>query len=64
MELAQKVIALTQSKSEIKRLPLPSDDPKQRRPDLTLAKQALGWEPTTKLEQGLEKTIAYFRALA
>jgi UDP-glucuronate decarboxylase len=61
MQLAEKVIELTGSKSKIEKKPLPSDDPKQRRPDISLAKKTLGWEPTTKLEQGLEKTIDYFR---
>jgi UDP-glucuronate decarboxylase len=51
---------MTGSKSTIKRMPLPSDDPKQRRPDISLAKATLGWEPTTALEQGLAKTIDYF----
>ncbi|HEY9745312.1 MAG TPA: UDP-glucuronic acid decarboxylase family protein [Oculatellaceae cyanobacterium] len=60
MELAEKVIELTGSSSKIERLPLPPDDPTQRRPDITLAKQKLGWEPTIPLETGLKKTIAYF----
>jgi UDP-glucuronate decarboxylase len=64
MELAQKVIELTGSKSQIVKKPLPSDDPKQRQPDITLAKKALGWEPTTPLAEGLKKTIEYFRAMA
>ena len=62
LQLAEMVIALTRSKSTIQRLPLPSDDPRQRRPDLALAKKTLGWEPTTPLREGLEKTIAYFDA--
>ena len=61
LELAQQVIALTGSKSKIKRLPLPSDDPRQRQPDITFAKKALKWKPTTKLEAGLRKTIEYFK---
>ena len=61
VQLAEKVIELTGSKSKIVKKPLPSDDPKQRRPDISLAKKTLGWEPTTKLEDGLKKTIAYFR---
>jgi UDP-glucuronate decarboxylase len=61
LELAEKVIALTGSKSKIVRRPLPSDDPKQRQPDITLAKAKLGWEPTIKLEDGLKKTIEYFK---
>jgi UDP-glucuronate decarboxylase len=61
VQLAEKVIELTGSKSRIEKKPLPSDDPKQRRPDISVAKKALAWEPTTSLEQGLERTIAYFR---
>src|SRR5512143_709071 len=60
LELAEKVIAMTGSKSKIIRLPLPQDDPKQRRPDITKAKTLLGWEPRLPLEQGLPKTISYF----
>ncbi|MGR6331238.1 UDP-glucuronic acid decarboxylase family protein [Sphingomonas sp. XXL09] len=59
-ELAEKVIAITGSKSEITYLPLPQDDPKQRRPDITLAQTVLGWQPSVALDQGLERTIAYF----
>lgn len=62
-ELAEKVIAMTGSKSEIIEKPLPSDDPTQRQPDVTLAKTRLGWEPNVQLEQGLVQTIAYFRQL-
>ncbi|MEO7247883.1 MAG: UDP-glucuronic acid decarboxylase family protein [Novosphingobium sp.] len=62
-ELAEKVIAMTGSKSELVKLPLPADDPRQRRPDITLAQNTLGWNPTIALEQGLEKTIAYFAGL-
>lgn len=62
-ELAEKVIALTGSKSELVILPLPQDDPKQRCPDIGLAQSVLGWTPTIALEQGLEKTIAYFDVL-
>ena len=61
IELAEKVLRLTGSKSKLIHMPLPQDDPKQRRPDITKAKQNLNWEPTIALEQGLEKTIAYFR---
>lgn len=63
LELAEKVIALTGSASKIVHLPLPQDDPKQRRPDITLAKKALGWEPTVMLDEGLQKTIDYFRGV-
>ena len=62
-ELAEKVVAMTDSKSEIICEPLPSDDPKQRQPDITLAKKELDWEPKVTLEQGLEKTIPYFANL-
>ena len=61
LELAQKIIELTGSKSELVFHPLPSDDPAQRKPDITLAVSALGWEPGIALEQGLLKTIEYFR---
>jgi UDP-glucuronate decarboxylase len=63
LELAEQVKDLTGSKSEIKFEPLPEDDPKQRQPDITLAKEKLGWEPKVPLRQGLEKTIAYFSEL-
>lgn len=61
LELAEKVIKLTGSKSKIIFKPLPEDDPKQRRPDISLAKKELQWEPKTPLEEGLEKTIFYFK---
>lgn len=60
LELAQMVLRLTGSKSKIVHKPLPQDDPLQRRPDIRLAKEKLGWEPRVPLEQGLIKTIAYF----
>ena len=60
-ELAEKVIKLTGSRSKIKRLPLPSDDPKQRRPDISYAKKQLKWKPATELDEGLIRTIAYFQ---
>ena len=59
-ELAQAVIRLTGSRSEIIHLPLPSDDPTRRRPDISLAREKLGWEPKVALEKGLALTIAYF----
>ena len=62
-ELAHKVIELTGSNSQILQMPLPQDDPKQRRPDITQAKSMLNWEPTINLEQGLIKTIDYFRGI-
>lgn len=59
-QLAEKIIEKTGSKSPVIYEPLPTDDPRQRRPDITLAKEALGWEPTIHLEEGLIHTIAYF----
>ena len=61
LQLAELVIKLTGSKSQLVFKPLPSDDPRQRQPDISLAKQVLGWSPTTELEQGLERTIRYFK---
>lgn len=63
MELAQKVLALTQSQSGIILKALPQDDPVRRKPDITLARQKLNWDPQTSLEEGLLKTINYFRGL-
>ena len=60
-ELAEQVIRLTNANSEIIEAPLPQDDPKQRQPDITKAKRDLKWEPSVQLEQGLVKTIDYFR---
>ncbi len=60
LQLAELVIELTNSKSQIKFLPKPQDDPVQRQPDITLAHQQLGWEPKIPLKEGLQKTIAYF----
>ena len=60
-ELAEKVVALTGSRSSFRFLPLPKDDPLQRKPDISLAKRELGWEPKVQLEEGLRRTIAYFR---
>jgi UDP-glucuronate decarboxylase len=62
-ELADTVIKLCNSSSKIIALPLPADDPKQRKPDITLAKERLGWEPTIALEDGLKHTIAFFDGL-
>ncbi len=62
-ELAEKVIEMTGSKSKISYKPLPHDDPKQRQPDITLAKKELDWEPKIKLDDGLVKTIEYFDLL-
>ncbi|MDQ7835519.1 MAG: SDR family oxidoreductase [Humidesulfovibrio sp.] len=61
LELAETVIRMTKSKSRIVHNPLPQDDPTQRQPDITLARQVIGWEPKTKLEDGLVKTIDFFR---
>lgn len=61
MQLAELTLKLVGGKSKIVHKPLPNDDPKQRRPDITLAKKVLKWEPTVPLEEGLKRTIAYFR---
>ena len=63
LELAEKVIAQTGSASKIIHQELPSDDPKQRQPDITVAKEKLGWEPTISLDEGLKPTIEYFDQL-
>jgi len=63
LELAEKVVAMTGSKSEIVFKELPSDDPRQRKPDITMAKNELGWEPIVKLDSGLIPTIEYFEKL-
>ena len=61
LEVAKLVLELTCSKSEIEFRPLPQDDPKRRKPDITLARQTLGWEPMAKLEEGFITTIQYFK---
>jgi UDP-glucuronate decarboxylase len=61
LELASKVLAITGSSSRLDRHPLPQDDPKQRQPDISLARNFLGWEPLTQLDEGLARTIDYFR---
>jgi UDP-glucuronate decarboxylase len=63
LELAKVVIKITNSKSELVFNPLPMDDPKQRCPDITLAKSILKWEPTVQLNEGIEKTAAYFKQI-
>lgn len=63
LELAEKVIKKTNSKSKIVYKPLPSDDPLMRKPDISLAKKELDWEPKVSLDEGLEKTISYFKKL-
>ena len=64
LELAQQVLKLTKSRSRIVHKRLPPDDPKQRRPDITLARKIIKWEPLVPLEDGLKRTIAYFRTKA
>jgi UDP-glucuronate decarboxylase len=63
LELAEKVIQLTGSKSKIIYEPLPSDDPLMRKPEIAIAKKELGWSPSIQLEEGLEKTIAFFKSV-
>jgi UDP-glucuronate decarboxylase len=63
LQLAEVIIKLTDSKSKIIKKPLPKDDPVRRQPDITLAKQNLSWEPTVLLEEGLMKTIEWFRSI-
>lgn len=63
LELAEIIVKMTGSKSKIIFKPLPSDDPTQRQPDISLAKEKLGWEPNVQLEEGLKKTIGYFADL-
>ena len=63
LELAHAVLDQTGSKSKIVYQPLPGDDPKMRRPDISLAKKALGWEPKVNLFDGLQKTIEYFKTV-
>lgn len=62
-ELAEKVIEMTESDSKIIYMPLPNDDPKQRKPDISLAKEKLDWNPEIQLEEGLKKTIKYFKSI-
>lgn len=61
IDLAEKIIKLTDSRSTIKFMPLPSDDPKQRKPDISLAKKHLGWSPVIHIDEGLTRTIRYFK---
>ncbi|MEQ9164358.1 MAG: NAD-dependent epimerase/dehydratase family protein, partial [Ilumatobacter fluminis] len=63
LELAETILDLTGSSSEIVHRPLPQDDPRQRRPDISVAQRELGWEPKVALRDGLEPTIRYFDAL-
>lgn len=62
-DLAEAVVRKVGGKAHFVELPLPSDDPRQRKPDITLAREALAWEPTVELDEGLDRTIAYFRQL-
>jgi UDP-glucuronate decarboxylase len=62
-QLAEQIVSLTQSTSSLEYKPLPTDDPKQRQPDISLAKKVLQWEPKVTLEEGLEKTIHYFKTI-
>ena len=62
-ELAEKTLAMTGAKSELINLPLPQDDPTQRQPNIALAKEKLGWEPVIKLDDGLARTIDYFKSV-
>ncbi|MFV9616467.1 MAG: UDP-glucuronic acid decarboxylase family protein [Gammaproteobacteria bacterium] len=62
-ELAEKTLAMVGSKSSLINEPLPEDDPRQRQPDISLAKEKLGWEPVIKLDEGLSKTIEYFKSV-
>jgi UDP-glucuronate decarboxylase len=61
LELADKVLTLTSGDSPVEYRPLPSDDPARRKPDITRARELLGWEPTVRLDEGLDKTVEYFR---
>jgi UDP-glucuronate decarboxylase len=63
LELAEKIVKLTESKSRLVFRALPEDDPRQRQPDVTLAKTRLGWEPKVNLDDGLRETIRYFRRI-
>jgi UDP-glucuronate decarboxylase len=63
LELAREVLKLTGAAVRIVHQPLPADDPRQRRPDIALARETLGWEPQVPLAEGLVHTIAYFRSL-
>ncbi len=64
LELAEKIVAMTSSTSKIEYKPLPTNDPRRRQPDISMAKERLDWRPTVRLEDGLEATIAYFRKSA
>jgi UDP-glucuronate decarboxylase len=61
LELAQTILQLTGSRSQIVHAPLPGDDPKQRQPDIAMARREIGWEPAVQLREGMQRTIDYFR---
>jgi UDP-glucuronate decarboxylase len=61
LQLAEEVVSVVGSRSRVVHKPLPADDPRQRRPDITLARENLGWQPSVELRQGVERTVAYFR---
>jgi UDP-glucuronate decarboxylase len=61
LELAEKIVQIVGGKASLQFMPLPQDDPRQRQPDISLAKSALGWEPKVALDDGLKETVAYFR---
>ena len=63
LELAEQVLRIVGGSSKLVFKPLPQDDPKQRQPNIGLAKEKLGWQPKVSLEDGLKETVAYFRAL-
>jgi UDP-glucuronate decarboxylase len=63
LELAERVLRLVGGSSKLTFKPLPADDPRQRQPDIALARETIGWEPKVQLEDGLKETIAYFREL-
>ncbi len=63
-QLAEQIVAMTGSRSQLVFKTLPSDDPKQRQPDISLARQKLGWEPKVDLHDGLRRTIDYFKSIA
>ena len=62
-QLAEAIIKITNSQSKLINDPLPQDDPKQRRPDISLASKLLNWQPTVQLEEGIRKTVAYFKTV-
>ena len=63
LELANHIITMTGSKSQLIEKPLPEDDPTQRQPDISLAKEKLGWEPAIELKEGLKRTIDWFKTI-